>query len=51
MANITLSIPEDLKKRMDAMPEIKWSEILRNIIIKKVRQLKKFEGMVERGEI
>ena len=51
MANITLSIPEDLKKKMDAMPEIKWSEILRNIIITKVRQLKKFEQMVERGEL
>lgn len=51
MATITLSIPEDLKKRMDAMPEIKWSEIMRNIIIKKVKQLKKFEQMVERGEI
>ena len=51
MATITLSIPKDLKKRMDAMPEVKWTEILRNIIIKKVRQLKKFEQMVERGEI
>jgi len=51
MANITLSIPEDLKKRMDAMPEVKWSEVARNIIITKVRQLKKFEEMVRRGEL
>mgnify|MGYP001578541638 FL=1 len=51
MATITLSIPDDMKKRMDAMPEVKWSEIMRNIIIEKVRQLKKFEEMVKRGEI
>jgi len=51
MATITLSIPDDLKKRMDARPEVKWTEIMRSIIIEKVRQLKKFEKMVERGEI
>jgi len=51
MATVTISIPDDLKKRMDAMPEVKWSEILREITIRRVKQLKKFEQMVERGEI
>jgi len=51
MVTITLSIPEDLKKLMDFMPEVKWSEVFRNVIIKKVKQLKKFEQMVEKGEI
>ncbi len=51
MATITLSLPEDLKKLMDAMPEVKWSEVFRNIIIRKVKQLKKFEQMVEKGEM
>ena len=51
MATITLSIPDELKRRMDALPEVKWSEIFRNIIIRKVEQLKKFEQMVERGEL
>ncbi|MFH1592833.1 MAG: hypothetical protein ABIB47_05705 [Candidatus Woesearchaeota archaeon] len=51
MATVTLSIPEDMKKLMKAMPEVKWSEIFRSIIIRKVEQLEKFEKMVERGEI
>ncbi|MEK6952683.1 MAG: hypothetical protein AABX29_06745 [Nanoarchaeota archaeon] len=51
MATVTLSIPEEMKRLMDAMPEIKWSEVFRNIIIRKVKQLEKFEKMVERGEI
>lgn len=39
MPNITLSIPEDLKKRMDAMPEIKWSEVTREFLSEKVKRL------------
>ena len=51
MATVTLSVPKDMKRLMDAMPEVKWSEVFRKIIIEKVRQLEKFEKMVERGEI
>ena len=51
MATVTLSIPEELKKKMDSMPEVKWSEIFRNAVLSKVKQLEKFEEMVERGEI
>ncbi|MBU2634242.1 MAG: hypothetical protein KJ674_03270 [Nanoarchaeota archaeon] len=51
MATVTLSIPDDLKKKMDEFPEVKWSEVLREITIRKVKQLKKFEEMVRRGEI
>ena len=51
MATVTLSIPDELKKKMDEFPEVKWSEVLREITIRKVKQLKKFVQMVERGEI
>lgn len=51
METVTLSIPDDLKKKMDALPQVKWSEVLREFIIRRVRQLKKFEEMVARGEI
>lgn len=51
MATVTLSIPKDLKKEMDSMPEVKWSEIFRNAVLHKVEQLEKFEKMVARGEI
>jgi len=51
MATVTLSIPDELKKEMDKFPEVKWSEVLREITIRKVKQLKKFSEMVEKGEI
>ena len=49
MATITLSIPAELKEKMDKFPNVKWSEVLRSIIIHKVKQLKKFEqiGKIE----
>lgn len=33
---MTLSIPEDLKKKMDKFPEINWSEIARQAIIQRI---------------
>ena len=43
MATVTLSIPEELKKKMDKHPGIKWSEIFRRMIASKIEQLKKLE--------
>lgn len=39
MANLTLSIPSDLKKMMEDFPEINWSEVARDSIKKKIAQL------------
>jgi len=36
MVSMTLSIPEDLKKKMDKFPEINWSEIARQAIIQRI---------------
>jgi len=44
MANITLSIPEDLKKEMERFPEINWSEVARDSIKKKIAQLSFLKG-------
>jgi hypothetical protein len=51
MATVTLSIPKELRKLMRSMPEVKWSEIFRNIIISKVQQLEKFEKISQKREI
>lgn len=51
MATVTLYIPDELKSKLDSMPEIKWSEVFRNIIIRKVEQLKKFQQMADKGEL
>jgi len=44
MPNITLSIPEDLKKEMEKFPEINWSEVARDSIKKKIAQLSFLKG-------
>ncbi|MFH0875600.1 MAG: hypothetical protein V1859_06695 [archaeon] len=48
MATVTLSIPDELKKKMDEHPEIKWSEVFRSMIINKVRKIKALQA---RGEL
>lgn len=51
MANLTLSIPPEMKTLIDSRPEIKWSEVFRQIIFKKLKQLEKFEELVKKGKI
>jgi len=41
MANITLSIPENVRFQMDAYSEIRWSEVARNAILAKMVELRK----------
>ena len=51
MPNITLSIPSELKLKMDKLPEINWSEITRECLFEKVRKmelLKKLESAEEK---
>ena len=53
MPNITLSIPEELKKEMDSLPEINWSEVTRGFLSDKVKRLaflKKLEEQLESKE-
>jgi len=51
MANITLSIPEDLKKQMENFPEINWSEVARTSIRKKLVNLNFLKGFRLDSEI
>jgi hypothetical protein len=39
MSNITLSVPEDLKKKMDEHSIINWSEVARQAFIEKIADL------------
>ena len=39
MASITLSVPEELKKRMDKFSEVNWSEYVTSCIEKKIKRL------------
>ena len=51
MATFTVSIPEELKKRLDQHPEVNWAEYLKERFAVKVKQLRRFEEMVRMGEI
>jgi len=51
MPTFTVYIPDDLKKRMDKRPDVNWAEYLKGRIELRVKQLRKFEEMVARGEI
>lgn len=51
MANITLSIPEELKKEMEKFPEINWSEVARNSIKQKISQLNFLRGFRMESDI
>lgn len=47
MVNVTLSIPQDLKMRMDNFEEINWSAVAREAFDGKIRDLeviKKFKA-------
>jgi len=43
MPRITLAIPDELKNKLDQHPDIRWSEIFRTTLQKKVALLKKLE--------
>jgi len=43
MATITISIPDELKAKLEKHPEVNWTEIIRRIFIKKIEVLKKLE--------
>lgn len=54
MPNITLSIPEELKKQLDELPELNVSESMRKFLSEKVKRallLKKLDKMLENSEL
>lgn len=54
MPNITLSISEELKKKLDSLSGINWSEIVRDFLSEKVKRallLKKLDKLLENSEL
>jgi hypothetical protein len=49
--NITLAVPEELKKKMDEFPEINWSEVARQAIWEKASQLSILRTITSRSRI
>ena len=51
MATFTVSIPKDLKKKMDAHPEINWAEYLKQRFEIRIKELRKFEELKNSGKL
>lgn len=51
MPTLTLAITEDLKKEMESLPELNWSEIAREAIAKKASEFKLFKAIVGKSKL
>ena len=51
MGNVTLMIPEELKNRMKQHSEIRWSEVIRKIIQKKIEDLELLDKLTPRDAL
>lgn len=51
MTTFTVSIPEELKKKIDAHPEINWAEYLKKKFEGRIRELIKFEELKSSGRL
>ncbi len=51
MANITLSVPEEIRKEMKHFSEVRWSEIARKAIIARLENLKLAESLAQKSRL
>jgi hypothetical protein len=51
MPNITLSIPEELHKKMKQMSDIRWSEIARRAIEQRMNDLETLNRLASKSKI
>ena len=46
MSNLTLSVPDSLYEEMKKHPEIRWSEVARQALAKKVEDLRRLDALL-----
>ena len=51
MANMTLSIPDELHKKMKKMSDIRWSEIARRAIEQRINDLETLNRLASKSKI
>ncbi len=51
MANLTLAVPERLHEKMKQHSEIRWSEIVRMAIQKKIEDLELMEVLTDKSKL
>ncbi len=50
VVSLTLSVPEELKQRMDKFPEINWSEVARQAINERTAVLERMNKLLSKSE-
>ncbi len=51
MPNLTLSIPNELKGKLERFPEINWSEVARQAFFEKIDILEKMNKMLSKSKL
>ncbi len=51
MANMTLSIPDEIQKDMKHFSEVKWSQVARKAIIEKLETLHLAESLAKKSKL
>lgn len=51
MVNITLAVPQELKKEMDNHPELNWSEVARQAIRQRLQLLKRMDQLLAKSKL
>jgi uncharacterized protein YdeI (YjbR/CyaY-like superfamily) len=51
MKRYTINIPDELKSKLDSMPQINWSEVAKIGINSKIQKLERFERLENKGDI
>ncbi|MBI4173911.1 MAG: hypothetical protein HY519_04285 [Candidatus Aenigmarchaeota archaeon] len=51
MPNVTLAIPKELRRKMKAHSEIKWSEVARRAIAEKIEDLEAMDRIVGKSRL
>ncbi len=51
MANITLSIPDEVQKEMKHFSEVRWSEVARKAILERLETLRLAERLAKKSKL
>ncbi len=51
MGNVTLLLPDDLQKKMKEHSEIRWSEVIRKAIQKKIEDLELLNTLTAKSKL
>ncbi len=51
MVNMTLSISEELHRKLAQHPELKWSEVARQALEKKIKEISLIESIVAKSKL